>query len=70
MSIGLKTLEDRSNKVTNDRVRKMLCMGLNSMRVFEEESNFSNIHNMLSIRLLSEDTQEGEIDIKVNDSET
>ena len=48
----------------------MLCMGLNSMRVFEEESNFSNIHNMLSIRLLSEDTQEGEIDIKVNDSET
>ena len=64
MSIDLKTLEDRANKVTNDCVKKMLCIGLNSMRVFEEEVNSSNIHNMLSIRLLSDELPSGQIGLR------
>lgn len=43
MSKDLKILEDRANKVSNHELRHMLHMGLDSMRVFEEGIDSSNV---------------------------
>lgn len=64
MSIELKILEDRANKVSNHELRHMLHMGLDSMRVFEEGINSSNVKNILSIRLLSENLPSGQIGLR------
>ena len=64
MSTELKILEDRANKVSNDELRVMLHMGLESMREFEEAINSSNVKSMLSIRLLSENLPSGQIGLR------
>ena len=64
MSTELKILEDRANKVSNDELRAMLHMGLDSMRAFEEGINSSNVKSILSIRLLSENLPSGQIGLR------
>ena len=64
MSKELKILEDRADKVSNHELRHMLHMGLDSMRVFEEGIDSSNVESILSIRLLSENLPSGQIGLR------
>lgn len=65
MDSFLKILEHRVNNVSNDSIKNMLNMGIDSMRMFEQEQkNDECIQNTISIRLLSSELPSGQIELR------
>lgn len=65
MSQHLQMLEARAKKTPDKVLKEMLNMGIESMRMFEQEKNKAEkITNILSIRLLSDEHQSGQIGLR------